>query len=206
MQEEWKYIENTNEQYQISNLGNVRYLLDGVSVYIKPNKDRCGYLRVKINNRTYAVHRLVAIAFIPNPYNYPIVHHIDENKSNNVKSNLLWCTHQQNRIFGVPSASGKNAKRKYKILQFDMDGKLIAEWNTFTAAALSLGLKDGSEISKCAHHKKYRDSAYGYKWDIQYEEDLSKSSLLYLSEKAFDLAPKETIETLQKIIKKYNKI
>lgn len=71
--------------------------------------------------RTHAVHRLVASAFIPNPYNYPIVHHIDENKANNAKTNLLWCSYQQNRIFGVPSASGKNAKKKYKVLQLNMD-------------------------------------------------------------------------------------
>ena len=204
MKEEWKFIENIDENYQVSNLGNVRCLSSGFPICVKPSEDRCGYLRVKIGDKTYAVHRLVAIAFIPNPYNHPIVHHIDENKANNVSSNLLWCTHQQNRIFGVPSASGKNAKRKYKILQFDMEGNLIAEWNTFVAAANSLGIKDGSEISKCARHQKHRDSAYGYRWSIVYEENDTRKHLSRLMEHAYSLAPEETIMALKRIIDKNN--
>lgn len=200
MQEEWKLIENTNEEYEVSTLGNVRCISSGIPIIVHPSKDRCGYLRVKIMGRSYAVHRLVAITFIPNPYNYPIVHHIDENKSNNVKSNLLWCSHQQNRIFGVPSASGKNAKKKYKVLQLDMNGNLIAEWNTFTEAARSLGVKDSSLISWCAHHTKHRNSAYGYRWDIQYDESYNDSVLAELSKKAFSLAPDETINALRNII------
>ena len=200
MVEEWKFIYGIDENYQVSNLGNVRCLASGMPICVKPSKDRCGYLRVKIGDKTYAVHRLVAIAFIPNPYNHPIVHHIDENKSNNIVSNLLWCTHQQNRIFGVPAASGKNAKRKYKILQFDMDGNFIAEWNTFVSAASSLGLKDGSEISKCARHQKHRDSAYGYRWSIIYDEDISHREIITLAEKAYSLAPEETIMALKRII------
>lgn len=200
MVEEWKFIDDINENYQVSNIGNVRCLSSGIPIHVKPSKDRCGYLRVKIGDKTYAVHRLVAIAFIPNPYNHPIVHHIDENKSNNVASNLLWCTHQQNRIFGVPAASGKNAKRKYKILQFDMEGNFIAEWNTFVSAANSLGLKDGSEISKCARHQKHRDSAYGYRWSIIYEEDYTRKEIIRLVEHAYSLAPEETIMALKRII------
>lgn len=42
------------------------------------------------------VHREVALAFIPNPYNLPEVNHIDGDKHNNHVSNLEWVTHQQN--------------------------------------------------------------------------------------------------------------
>ena len=158
---------------------------------------------MKIGDKTYAVHRLAAIAFIPNPYNHPIVHHIDENKSNNVTSNLLWCTHQQNRIFGVPAASGKNAKRKYKILQFDLDGNFIAEWNTFTAAANSIGIKDASVISKCARGQKYRDSAYGFRWSIVYDEGSEAKEIVRLAELAYSYAPDETILELKRIIERH---
>lgn len=206
MQEEWRDIACIGNNYQVSNLGNIRRISSGSSVSIKSSKDRCGYLRIKIGDKSYAVHRLVAMAFIPNPYNHPIVHHIDENKSNNNASNLLWCTHQQNRIFGIPATSGTNAKRKYKVLQFDMDGNMVAEWNTFAAAAKSLGLKDGSVISKCARHQEHRDSAYGYRWAIIYDDTIEKRRHSVLFERAYRLDPEETIRALKTIIKKNRKI
>lgn len=42
------------------------------------------------------VHRLVGLAFIPNPKNYPHINHLDGNPENNVIANLEWCTPQQN--------------------------------------------------------------------------------------------------------------
>lgn len=45
------------------------------------------------------VHRLVAIAFIPNPNNYPIINHKDENTSNNNEENLEWCTYKYNNTY-----------------------------------------------------------------------------------------------------------
>lgn len=46
--------------------------------------------------RQFTVHRLVAMAWIPNPDNKPCVGHIDNNTRNNKVSNLYWCTHQEN--------------------------------------------------------------------------------------------------------------
>lgn len=43
----------------------------------------------------FYVHRLVAMAFCPNPYNKKIVHHIDGDKHNNVASNLKWVTRRE---------------------------------------------------------------------------------------------------------------
>lgn len=59
-----------------------------------------GYPRVNLskNRKSYVfyVHRLVAMTFIPNPNNFPIVNHKDCDKTNNTVENLEWCTSEYN--------------------------------------------------------------------------------------------------------------
>lgn len=54
------------------------------------------YPSVCINGRVRAIHRLLAILFIPNPENKEIVNHVDGNKENFKISNLEWCTRYEN--------------------------------------------------------------------------------------------------------------
>jgi HNH endonuclease len=62
--------------------------------------DRAGYYSVRLSNegksRTFFLHRLMAVAFIPNPENKPYVNHINGNKLDCSISNLQWCTHEEN--------------------------------------------------------------------------------------------------------------
>lgn len=57
-----------------------------------------GYCRVNVNNKKIHIHRLVALAFIPNPENKPFVNHIDSDKTNNHYTNLEWCTNSENML------------------------------------------------------------------------------------------------------------
>ena len=99
MEETWK--ESIVKGYLVSNLGRIKNLKTGN--IIVPDKEEKGYRRltVKINGKRkhFAVHRLVAVAFIPNPYNKPQVDHIDADKSNNRVDNLRWCSNKENSMW-----------------------------------------------------------------------------------------------------------
>lgn len=53
-------------------------------------------LCVKFKRCNASIHRLLGIHFIPNPNDYPIVGHINDNRKNNCLSNLEWCTYNKN--------------------------------------------------------------------------------------------------------------
>lgn len=68
---------------------------------LSPGKDRDGYYKVVFSHKgvrkSYPVHRLVAMAFIPNPYGKETVNHIDGDKTNNNVSNLEWASQKENQ-------------------------------------------------------------------------------------------------------------
>lgn len=60
------------------------------------------------------IHRLVAIAFLPNPLNLPEVNHKDGNRLNNHKNNLEWCTGEQNLKHSIDNKLPKRGQQHYK--------------------------------------------------------------------------------------------
>lgn len=110
MKEIWKDIKGYEGKYQISNLGNVRsierWIFNGhgmqllKSKILKPQRSHeylCVFLyNENVQRRRFKIHRLVAENFIPNPNNYPMVLHGDNNPKNNNLSNLRWGTQSHN--------------------------------------------------------------------------------------------------------------
>ena len=140
--------------YQVSNYGNVRSLdrvikektgktqtLKGRILKLRINPG--GYYYVEFskngNRATFAIHQLVAQAFLDNPDNKPTVNHINGNKLNNSLSNLEWATYSENlehayktrlrRAVQIEAVGSKNYKRKLKPEQVIEIKRLLATGN-----------------------------------------------------------------------------
>jgi len=103
--------------YFVNTTGNViRKLENGELREIKgANKvyKGCKYCKVTINDTTLQVHRLVAMAFIPNPKKYDIVNHKNGKKGDNRVSNLEWVDRKGNaRHYEKTIAPKLRQKRK----------------------------------------------------------------------------------------------
>ena len=100
MKEEWKEIDNA-PGYKVSNRGRIK---GRHNQFINPIING-GYCEVNIpltvGWRKMKIHRLVALAFIPNPDNLPEVNHRNEIKSDNRVENLEWCSHIYNCNYGT---------------------------------------------------------------------------------------------------------
>ena len=98
MRENWKPIKNFEDQYLVSNYGNVKSLRR--NKILKPYTNNTKYLYVCLSNgkskKHYRIHRLVANAFIPNPESKEFINHKDYNTFNNRVDNLEWVTMAEN--------------------------------------------------------------------------------------------------------------
>lgn len=99
---QWKPLEgivDNGKNYEVSSNGQVRNIK--TKRILKPWKVPKGYHHVRLafkgtKDRKYGIHRLVALAFIPNPENKSHVNHIDANKINNSVENLEWVSPEEN--------------------------------------------------------------------------------------------------------------
>lgn len=114
---------------------------------LKPTLNHHGYEYVSIccggKSKKITVHRLVAMAFLPNPDNLPAVNHKDETRTNNRPDNLEWCTNKYNSNYGtLPHRLSVNAQ-KYNILKCDINtGEVIERFDTCKEAAASVNTKE----------------------------------------------------------------
>ena len=170
----WKDIEEYKGLYQVSSLGRVKslyYKKTGKEKIMSSKKEKTGYYRIMLykygKGKYYLVHRLVALAFVPNPNNLPEVNHKDENKANNFvwvnedgsidleKSNLEWC----NRVYNI-NYGNRTKKTSKPIKQLTLDGTLVAIWPSINEVKRN-GFNCGHICSCCQGQRKTHK---GYLW------------------------------------------
>lgn len=166
--EEWKPIAGYEGLYEVSNLGRVRSLKrnNTLGKTLKPLTDRDGYYQITLSKNnvrvTKKVHRLVAIAFIENPNNYPVINHKDENKQNNCVENLEWCTVKYNTNYNGMAHRRMIHRRKPLVA---IKGEEILKFESVFDASQKLGVSH-SNISNCLHGKKGHKTLKGYTFEF----------------------------------------
>ena len=164
----WLSIEGYEGLYEVSNMGRVKSLRDGYGnpreKILKQAKMKNGYLYVQIwkdrKVKNCKVHRLVAIAFIPNPNNYPTVNHNNEIKTDNRVSNLCWMNLSQQQRHGT-CQQRRVEKLSKQVYQYDKNGVLIKIWKS-TIECGRQGFYQGN-ISKCCRNCFNREGNNVYK-------------------------------------------
>ena len=202
--EVWRPVVGYEELYEVSNTGRVRSLdmwrkscgnnkAWHRGQILKPTFVRGGYVAVGLNKngvrKTYTIHRLVALSFIPNddPVYKTQINHKNEIKNDNRVENLEWCTACYNVNYGSrnkktaialqgrkrPSYIGETvAKARSKsVVQCDMDGKFIVKFPSAREAARQTGIPH-TNISNCCTGKY--NQAGGYIW--KFETNMAKET------------------------------
>lgn len=168
MQEIIVGVEGFETKYTVSNLGNVvslDYNHTGKPKQLKPRPKRDGYDYVHFckdgKQIEYGVHELVARAFIPNPNNLPMVNHIDEDKKNNVVTNLEWISLKDNLNHGTRNE--RISKALSKSVSCYKDGKLVKTFKSLQEADANGFGK--SSVWRCCHGLQQTYKGFIWKYD-----------------------------------------
>ena len=119
-------------------------------------------LQVHRNFDTRLVSRLVAEAFIPNPNNLPIVNHKDQVPTNNMASNLEWCTIQYNVTY-ANAVEMRATKLARPIEQLTLDGKHVAFYKSANEAERICGY-DHTNIGRVIHGKQMQYMGFFWRY------------------------------------------
>lgn len=183
MNEVWVDMPGYEGMYQVSSYGRVKSLARKVrrgdtdhlqrERIIKPASLN-GYYHVGLHRngicKTAFIHRMVAIAFIPNPLSKDCINHKDCNRINNRVENLEWVTKAENNQHAWDNGRQeklrelmKRGLRNRAVLQLDLNGNTIKQFDTIKEASSETGANH-AHISQCCKNQYGRRTCGGYKW------------------------------------------
>lgn len=225
MEEIWKeavYLNNDGQLitfdgwYEVSNFGRVRSYRDRggsrvkdkrrtIPIMLKPRRQKNGYylVQMKLSGQTrsnlYLLHRIVCSTFLELPHNISKVkiqvNHKDENKENNIVTNLEWCTPKDNTNYGTRTKRaaqsgsktkntqewksnhiGANATGSRAVIGINIQTNEVVSFDSMMCAERFLGIPLSSRSISATIRGKQK-TAYGFKWYYKEDyENITKSS------------------------------
>lgn len=156
----WVDMKGWENIYSISCFGRIR---NKITNKIKtPHLHHSGYFTTSLHNgtnTTYAIYsRLIAINFKQNDISLPEVNHINRIRIDNRLSNLEWSTSKENSKHRIDNSDYSSL---IPIIQMDLNGVKIKEWDSISEAARSVSKPSGNIVSVLKGRLNY---AYGFKW------------------------------------------
>lgn len=194
----WKNIIGYEGHYQVSNLSRIKILARSIvkyrtdikksAIHNMPEKilktciaKQDGYvvcnLKREGKSKSFLVHRVIALAFIPNPNNYPQINHKNGIRHDNRLDNLEWCTGKQNSIHAYKvnkrtppwlGKFGKNHHSSVKVIQKTVGGVFVKEWDSMSSVKRELGI---GNLYLCLKKIIGHKTAGGYIWEYKNKQN-----------------------------------
>ena len=180
IKEEIRLIKNSETDY-ISPSGKIYKDYGNNMFYPKTNfiNKNNGYLYASITypegQKQRRVHILVAEVYLPNPNNYPIVLHKDNDKSNPSVNNLEWNTISTNTKNAYKDNLAKNDKswedsQSVHVCSFDLNGNLLQKYGSVGEASRELKITKTTILNQCNHKIKTKPRCgYWFRYMTEYD-------------------------------------
>lgn len=172
----------TKDRYITDKNGKKR-LIRGRILKQELNPYRGGYMSVKfnVNGKTIHlyVHRAVAICYISNPDKLPQVNHIDNDPTNNVVSNLEWCTGQYNNDYKKKFGTSPAQVQGKSVFAINLETLEVSRFKSQCEASRKLGISQ-REIWSVINGKRIQTRGYLFTED---ESEVTKERIQKIKSK-----------------------
>lgn len=149
------------ESYVTSKIGVTRIFQERI---LRTKTNKSGYVSLTLCKNGIPkgefIHVLLAKTFIPNPNNLPIIHHKDENPSNNSLDNLEWCDYSHNAKYSINTIKKSHSKEQRSILRIDIISGEVKRYNGIREAAVDNNTNHSNIRQAIIKNRKCK----GYKW------------------------------------------